>query len=371
MMGIKFQMKNKILIVSSEFPPGPGGIGNHAYNMANELSRRGYSIIINTKSDYVNRHQEISFDLTCSFKTFRFKRKKRLLLTWIHRLKTIRETIIKYEITNVIISGEFSIWTIPLIKFYRNINIVTVIHGTELGKNFALKWTLYCLKKSDSIISVSNFTKSLIPEKLKLKTSVINNGVDKDKWKNISETYALDNYPILITVGSISLRKGQYNVITALPNIIKEFPKVHYHCVGNCGDKKDLIRLINELNLNDFVTIHGFLEHSELEKLYNIAHVNMLLSNHNNRTDFEGFGISVLEGNLYGVPAIGAKNSGLQDAIKNLYNGLLVNPNNYKEVVDSLKNIFKDYGSYSICSRSYAKDNNWDRRIDQYEKYIK
>ena len=41
-----------------------------------------------------------------------------------------------------------------------------------------------------------------------------------------------------------------------------------------------------------------------------------MLSNNNNNTDFEGFGISVLEGNLYGVPAIGAKESGLEDSIK-------------------------------------------------------
>ena len=30
--------------------------------------------------------------------------------------------------------------------------------------------------------------------------------------------------------------------------------------------------------------------------MYKIAHVNMMLSNNNNNTDFEGFGISVLEG---------------------------------------------------------------------------
>ena len=49
------------------------------------------------------------------------------------------------------------------------------------------------------------------------------------------------------------------------------------------------------------------MKHSELEKMYRLAHINMMLSNNNNNTDFEGFGISI-EGNLYGVPAIGAKN---------------------------------------------------------------
>ena len=56
-------MKNKILIISSEFPPGPGGIGNHAFNISNELTKRGYGVIINTISDYVDKNQEVLFDL--------------------------------------------------------------------------------------------------------------------------------------------------------------------------------------------------------------------------------------------------------------------------------------------------------------------
>ena len=363
-------MENKILIISSEFPPGPGGIGNHAFNICNELNRRGYQIIINTKSDYVDKNQEVMFDLDRPYKIIRFERKQTTLQTWIHRLKIIRRSIIKYNIERVIISGEFSIWTIPFLKIFRDVKITTIIHGTELGQNLYLKWTLFCLGKSNKIISVSNFTKSLIPKKLRLKTYVINNGIDIDKWSRINEKYTLDNYPILLTVGSVSQRKGQYNVIKFLPQIIKEFPLTQYHCVGSYEEKEDILRLVKELKLNNFVTLHGILQHSELEKMYNIAHVNMMLSNNNNNTDFEGFGISVLEGNIYGIPAIGAKESGLEDAIKNNHNGELVDPYNIKEVIESLKNIFMDYDNYSIRSKSYAMDNKWDTKMNHYEKCI-
>ena len=49
----------------------------------------------------------------------------------------------------------------------------------------------------------------------------------------------------------------------------------------------------------------------------------------------------------------------------------LVDPNDNKDVMDSLKNIFKDYNNYSIRSKLYAKANKWDRKIDQYEKFLK
>ena len=104
--------------------------------------------------------------------------------------------------------------------------------------------------------------------------------------------------------------------------------------------------------------------------MYNIAHVNMMLSNNSNNTDFEGFGISVLEGNLYGIPAIGANGSGLEDAIENYHNGELVNPNDIKEVIGALKNIFMDYNNYSSRSKAYAIDNKWEIKINQYEKYL-
>ena len=96
----------------------------------------------------------------------------------------------------------------------------------------------------------------------------------------------------------------------------------------------------------------------------------MMLSNNNNNTDFEGFGISVLEGNLYGVPAIGAKKSGLEDSIKNHYNGELVDPCNREEVIRALKNIFMDYNKYFTQSKAHAIDNKWEKRLDQYEKYF-
>ena len=363
-------MRNKILVISSEFPPGPGGIGSHAFNLSNGLSKRGYKVIINTKSDYVDKDQEILFDIRCPFKIYRFKRKKTILQNWIHRLKIIRRTILKYKIKQVIITGEFSIWVIPLIKISRSVKITTIIHGTELGENLFLRWTLFCLGKSNEIISVSNFTKSLVPKKIRLKTHVINNGVNIDEWSLTDKKCTLESFPILLTVGSISARKGQYNVIKFLPQIIKEFPLTHYHCVGNNENKEDLLELINQLKLNDFVTLHGILKHSDLEKMYCASHVNMMLSNNQSITDFEGFGISVLEGNLYGVPAIGAKKSGLEDAIKKHYNGELVNPNNIEEVIAAIKNIFKDYNKYFLRSKAYAIDNKWDTKMNQYEKYF-
>ena len=52
----------EILIYSSEFPPGPGGIGNHAYNLANHLSKFHYKITVLApiRSEFENNDKKIS-----------------------------------------------------------------------------------------------------------------------------------------------------------------------------------------------------------------------------------------------------------------------------------------------------------------------
>ena len=69
----------------------------------------------------------------------------------------IRKTILRHNIKQVIISGEFSIWTIPFLKLYRGVKIISVVHGTELGRNF-FEMDFVLLIKINRIISVSNFT---------------------------------------------------------------------------------------------------------------------------------------------------------------------------------------------------------------------
>ena len=39
-------INKNMLIVTSEFPPEPGGIGNHSYNIAKQLSMNNYSVTI-------------------------------------------------------------------------------------------------------------------------------------------------------------------------------------------------------------------------------------------------------------------------------------------------------------------------------------
>jgi phosphatidylinositol alpha-1,6-mannosyltransferase len=259
---------------------------------------------------------------------------------------------------------------IPFLKVIGISNVIAILHGSEIGKGFWSKWLFFCLNKADNIIAVSKFTRSLLPVRLRSISTVIHNGVDPDQWYPEKDKPVLNNYPILLTVGSISLRKGQYNVVSALPSIKKSFPNVHYHCLGAVGQKDILLDRVRELGVEKMVTIHGVVSHTTLENMYNKAHVNMMLSGYDLDGEVEGYGISVLEGNIFGIPTIGAKHSGLTESIFPRVNGLLVDPKNPEEIVNALRGISSDYKKYSHRSRQYASNNTWAHRIPLYEKSL-
>ena len=361
----------KTLFISSEFPPGPGGIGSHAFHICNTLRKRKLWIIICTISDYISVEEANVFDKNSSLKVIRFKRYNNYLYNWYHRIKIVCGIIINENITHVFVSGRQSILLIPIIKLISNVKIATIIHGSEFKVGLVRKFLLLCLRLTDNIITVSNFTKNLIPSKLNINTVVIHNGIDPSEWGEIMNIPSFNNYPILLTVGSISLRKGQHNIINALPYIKKIFPNVHYHCVGETKGKDYLLKQVHDLGLKRNVSIHGIVSKSILKDFYNKAHVNMLLSERTLDGEIEGYGISILEGNIFGVPAIGSNHSGLKESIIPDQNGILVNQDNPEEIINALKRILSNYEEFYNNSIRYAKSNTWDDRIIKYENFIK
>src|SRR5258707_15318707 len=63
----------RLLIVSSEFPPGPGGLGTHAYELAAQLSRIGWEVIVLTSQDYASKDEVKAFNDRQQFRVVTFR----------------------------------------------------------------------------------------------------------------------------------------------------------------------------------------------------------------------------------------------------------------------------------------------------------
>ncbi|CAN5522173.1 GDP-mannose-dependent alpha-(1-6)-phosphatidylinositol monomannoside mannosyltransferase [soil metagenome] len=366
----------KILIISNEFPPGPGGIGNHAYNLAKYLQEYDtLQISVLADTNYSSKQEIKNFDKTTKFNIYRIYRYKPIIFTYLKRILLAGRLIRKSD--KIICSSKFSLWLGGIYQLiFRKKQFIAVVHGSELDlKN---KWakliTRFAINNFQKVISVSEYTQSYLPPKpASQKRKIIPNGIDISEKKDspkMKDSKTLNNGLSLLTVGNITSRKGQKNMIRALPEIKKHFPNVHYHMAGLPTLKEELSQFAKEIKVKEHLTFHGKVTRDELNQIYENCDIFIMLSDHTANGDFEGFGIAVLEANLREKPAIGSRKSGIADAIDDGKTGILVDQHNDQEIAMALKRITEEYNEFSSQAYSWALDHDWEKIIKQYFSFI-
>ena len=366
-----------IVIISSEFPPGPGGIGKHAFDLSRALVWKGFEITVFSSQDYASEEEILNFRQTfpSNLNLVRFSRNG--WATYLDRWLLINNFLTKHNPELIIVTGRFPLWMGWLVKrkFGKSIPVHAFIHGSELSKKnrFHHFLTSVSLSSIDHIWAVSNFTRRLLRKLTDRKDIlVLPNGLWLNDWpsENIKKSAVeLTGVPSLITVGRVSSRKGQHLLVKALPEIQKLFPAVHYNLVGIPTGKEALEAIAVQYHVADDLTFHGKIPSIiGLSDYYQKSDVFIMLSETQPDGDTEGFGIAILEANYFGKPAIGARGCGIEDAIMDGYNGRLVEGNNPIEIAEALKDIMENYNAYSARARKWAIRHDWKILIDHFIK---
>ena len=360
------KLHKQIVIVSSEFPPQPGGIGNHAYNLALYLNHENYDVKVIADQRSVTGKEERSFDALQPFKVIRIKRRRIRLVMYLKRIQSTYASLKTAD--HVIATGKFSLWNIALLSRFYKTKTLAVIHGSEVNfKSSLLRKSIeYALKRMDVLVAVSKYTKNLIAH-LNVEVAVVPNGINLNEWNpTIQSKMRLKGDPILTTVGRVSSRKGQLNVITQLPEVIKQFPNIHYHCIGIPSEADNFLRIAKQLNVESSITFHGSLDSNQLKEALRITDIFVMLSSESKTGDVEGFGIAILEANAMRVPAIGAEGCGIEDAIANGVSGVLVPLDNTEQFVKAIETILNNKMRYQNEARQWAEKHDWSNIIKEY-----
>ena len=71
----------------------------------------------------------------------------------------------------------------------------------------------------------------------------------------------------LAHMGHLTKKQGVQTVLRAIPFIVKRIPNFHFDILGGGDYESDLKKLVSELNIQKYVTFHGYIKsHFELEK---------------------------------------------------------------------------------------------------------
>ena len=252
--------------------------------------------------------------------------------------------------------------------------VIAVVHGSELTRK---GWKSFFLKTGlnacDAIVPVSNFTLGLLPTvSSKIRLEVIPNGINFSRILNgeIANSEVVKS-PVLLTVGSLHKRKGQHNVIAALPKLVKVHSNLEYHMIGLPKTKIYLQDLSYKLKVSDYIHFHGAVNDDELWRIMDYCSIFIMLSENLESGDVEGFGIAILEANLRGLPAIGSIGCGIEDAINHGFSGFLVNPKDPIEILHAVNTILDNYAMYSENAKDWAQRFDWNVISNRYIALIK
>ncbi|MDA8995022.1 glycosyltransferase family 4 protein [Schleiferiaceae bacterium] len=366
----------KLLFISSEFPPGPGGIGKHALSFLEAAADlEDISIRALVGQDYASIKEVQLFNNRLPFHVETFVNRSYKGYKLLRAIQVI-QYIISYRPKRVFLSGKSSLWFAIIIRLLRpHQRISAVVHGSEITKagrvkNFLNTISFFVL---NDIYPVSTFTRGLLPRFcLKIKNVVIienglpdsffNSAVEHDRNRSKEKS---SRYPRLLTVGNVTARKGQHRLIKALPSLIDKFPNVHYEIVGLETEKNKLQALALQLGVEQRVDFKGVLSEKDLYSSYRNSDLFVMLSENQNNGDVEGFGIAILEANYFGLPALGAKYCGIEDAVSS-ENGILVDGNNFSDIVEGVNYILQNYSDLSSSSRKWAKTFRWTEIIKKF-----
>lgn len=313
---------------------------------------------------------------------------KSLFIAW-HESKKVAATLDEFRPAVVHFIAESYLLLAPFLiaRCRFKFRVILTVHGTYSCPHLSYRgiWKFmyywlwhFCLKRCAVIIAVSHYTKkhflSYYPG-FDRRTRVVNNGIDLSKIESRAEKSMTAGPPKIIFMGEVKHRKGVAQAIEGFGLYLKKNKsRAIFEIIGRCDEQSDYYRQLRQLigrwELGDKVIFRGVVSEAEKKKAYQEAKLLLLLSI-NDGIRFEGFGLVYLEANAYGLPVIGAKNCGAEDAIADGVSGFLVNPHNSEEVAEKI-GLILDKKAISVQNcLDWAKKNDFSKRLDQFEEVYK
>lgn len=215
--------------------------------------------------------------------------------------------------------------------------------------------------RNTQVITVSESSKKEIMRLKLTKTEpvIIHNGVDLKTFKPGRESQT----PLILYVGRLQKYKSLHVLINAASEILKTFPSAKIVIAGEGEEKESLQNYAKLLGLDKKIIFKGRVTHEEKISLMQSAWVFV------NPSFMEGWGITTIEANACGTPAVASHVPGLRDSVRHNETGFLAK---YESVPDFATKIMllltddKLRRKMSKQSILWAENFSWEKSADKF-----
>lgn len=335
----------RTLVITNDFPPRPGGIQTFGYEIVRRFDPESVTVLTS------NWEGAAEFDAAQDFKIIRAN--TQTLLPTKSTLAMAREIVVSENVTRVLFgaAAPLGLLAAPLRKLGVT-NIVGMTQGHETGWAMT-PGTRQALRKigndTDFLTYISEYTHTKIAKALSSRAKAnmrrIVPGVDVTEFSpaNLEAGQALrlslgwSDRPVIVCVSRLMARKGQDELIRALPEIQKTAKAASLIVVGDGPYRKELERLVSKFELAEFVHFTGKVNQKELAHWYAAGDVfAMPCRTRMGGWDVEGLGIVFLEGSATGLPVLVGDSGGAIDAVIDGETGYLVDGRDTTKIAERI-----------------------------------
>jgi glycosyltransferase involved in cell wall biosynthesis len=237
-------------------------------------------------------------------------------------------------------------------------DLMHLFYYSRMHKEY-YRWVIGPLaKRAKKIITVSEYSKSLLVEKLGIPSDlirVIYNGVGENFLHNQRE-YEMDR-PYLLYVGN---RRNYKNIPAMFEAFSRaDIPTDFVFALSGSPDP-ELDALIRSLGVESRVRFLGMIPEEDLPAVYKGAHATMFVSK------MEGFGLPVVESMASGTPVLTSSESSLPEVAGDA--AVCVSPDDVRAIQQGIEMLIKDEKTYLQCVEkglARAQDFSWEKTAAQ------
>ncbi len=339
----------KILQLGKYYYPHMGGIETHLYLLSTGLSEAGNDVTVVVSNDGMSFVK----DKISGIEVYRYPKLFEILNAPISPFQLAFSSK-KFDIVHVHLPNPIA----SLHALMTNGNLIVTYHSDiikfgVLGKLLNSIYTNLILhpllKKAKKVLVTSpNYLfGSGILEKYRDKVVVVPYSIDLGLFKpnknnrkilnSLNKKYK--NKKVILFVGRLIPYKGLEYLIHAIPSVLNKFNDVKLLIVGDGPLKQELVALVDELGISDFVDFVGDIHNENLPPYYCLCDIFVLPSTYK----AEAFGIVQLEAMACGKPIVSTnvQGSGITFVNKENETGLIVEPGNSNELAGAIIKLLK------------------------------
>ena len=335
----------KVLLITNDLGPRAGGIETFVLGLIEGLPKN--SLIIYTSSQKGDK----AFDaqLLEKFGAVVIRDRAKMLLPTPRITRKAATILRQQQIKNVWFGAAAPLALMAgKLRSAGASNIVALTHGHEVwwAKIPILQSLLKkIIRDVDHLGYLGEFTKGEIakvghqPQKF----LQIAPGIDtqhfapKSARVDLIEKYRLDGRRVIVSVGRLVHRKGQDELVKAMPKILKQFPDAILLFVGEGPIKQMLFNSAKQLGVLPKVVFAGRVSHHDLPDYICLGEIfAMPVRSRFSGLEVEGLGIVYLEASACGLPVIVGNAGGAVDAVLDRKTGLLVDGTNCDQIADAI-----------------------------------